>query len=516
MILPEGFPILSILIFLPLLGAVVTAILPREWAGRVALGFAVVVFALSLLVLPGIGGFQHGADYQFVERAPWINAIPAGVGSLFQIEYFVGLDGLSLWLIPMTTLLTAIAIWFSTDHVREREKEYYAFMLLLETGMIGVFLALDLFLFFIFWELVLIPMYFLIGIWGGQNRLYATVKFVLYTMAGSAFMLAAIMVLGISVAPAFNAIRFSLPDLAMVTPILERQTPQTALLLFLAFAGAFAIKVPLFPFHTWLPDAHVQAPTAGSVILAGVLLKMGTYGYLRFALPLFPLTARELAPIFAILAIIGILYGAWVAYAQRDIKSLVAYSSVSHLGFVMLGIFALNTQGFSGSVLQMVNHGLSTGALFLLVGMIYERRHTRDMEAYGGLWKIVPVYAVFFLITTLASVGLPGLNGFVGEFLTLLGAFAANPWWAVFATFGVVLAAGYMLRLFNRMMFGPVTNEENLSLTDLTPKEIAVLTPLVILMFVIGFAPNLFLDPMQPTLDALVQTMNQATELGLR
>jgi NADH-quinone oxidoreductase subunit M len=500
-----GFPILSILIFLPLVGALVVAFVPRRLAHPVALGVALITFLLSLVV---VFTFQTTAEYQFVERVNWIEAFPAPTGEpRFLMQYYLGLDGISIWLVPLTTLLTTLAIWISSDSIRDREKEYYAFMLLLQTGMLGVFMALDLFLFFVFWEVVLIPMYFLIGIWGGSNRIYATIKFILYTMAGSAFMLAAIVALGIHQFSGVGVLSYALTDLQQATPFLSEQAQ---LLMFLAFALAFAIKVPFFPFHTWLPDAHVQAPTAGSVILAGVLLKMGTYGYLRFALPLFPIPARELAPVFAILAIIGILYGAWVAYAQRDIKSLVAYSSVSHLGFVMLGIFALNVQGLSGGVIQMVNHGISTGALFLLVGMLYERRHTRDIDAFGGLWRVMPVYAVLLLVTMLASVGLPGLNGFVGEFLALLGAFLANPWWAVFGSFGVVLAAVYLFHMYNRMMFGPVQHAENERLPDLTLKEVAVLAPLVILMFVIGFYPNLLLDPMQPSLIALVDILEGA------
>jgi NADH-quinone oxidoreductase subunit M len=514
-----GFPILSVLVFLPFVGAVVVALVPREWSSRIALLIAAAAFLLSLIP---VLNFAATADFQFVERGNWIAAFtnPQTGEPSFLIEYYLGLDGISLWLLPLTTLLTALSVWFSSDSIREREKEYYAFMLLLESGLLGVFLALDLFLFFVFWEIVLIPMYFLIGVWGGSNRIYATLKFVLYTMAGSALMLATIIALGLAhLFVTGQQIAFALDKLQAV---IQQLTPDVAflpanapLLMFLAFALAFAVKVPLFPFHTWLPDAHVQAPTAGSVILAGILLKMGTYGYLRFALPLFPGPAQELAPIFAFLAIVGILYGAWVAFAQQDIKSLVAYSSVSHLGFVMLGIFALNVEGLSGGVLQMVNHGLSTGALFLLVGMIYERRHTRDIDAFGGLWKIVPVYAGFFLITMLASVGLPGLNGFVGEFLALLGAYAANPWWAVFATFGVVLAATYLLRLFGKMFFGQLDNPENQRLVDLSGKEIAVLFPLVALMILIGFVPNLFLEPMQPSLNAIVELMQGATEAGL-
>ena len=518
-----GFPILSILIFLPLLGALVTALLPRQHASKIALLFAGINFLLSLLV---VFNFESVSTFQFVERFDWINAtiLVGGSPVLFLVEYYLGIDGISFWLIPLTTLLSVIAIWFSSDSIREREKEYYAFMLLLETGMLGVFMALDLFLFFVFWEAVLIPMYFLIGVWGGKKRIYATLKFVLYTMAGSAFMLATIVALGfmhfiLTSRQSFGHFGFTVDALQ---PLLQNLPPEipfmpdhVLLFMFLAFALAFAIKVPLFPFHTWLPDAHVQAPTAGSVILAGILLKMGTYGYLRFALPLFPQQAQEFAYIFAILAIIGILYGAWVAYAQRDIKSLVAYSSVSHLGFVMLGIFALNVQGISGGVIQMINHGISTGALFLLVGMIYERRHTRDMEDFGGLWQVMPIYAGFFLITMLASVGLPGLNGFVGEFLALLGAYQANMWWAVFATFGVILAAIYMLHLFGKIFFGPLDNPANKVLNDLTAKEISLLIPLVLLMIIMGVAPNLFLEPMQPSIQNLVEIVNSTNAVGL-
>lgn len=518
-----GIPILSILIFLPLVGALVTAFLPRSFASKSALLFAGVNFLLSLLV---VFNFKTIADFQFVERFEWINATISVGGSpvQFLVEYYLGIDGISFWMIPLTTLLSVIAIWFSSDSIREREKEYYAFMLLLETGMLGVFMSLDLFLFFVFWEAVLIPMYFLIGVWGGKNRIYATIKFVLYTMAGSSFMLASIVALGfmhllLTSGQQLGRFGFTVDALQPLLQNLPAELPfmpeNVSFFMFLAFAIAFAIKVPLFPFHTWLPDAHVQAPTAGSVILAGVLLKMGTYGYLRFALPLFPHQAHKMATIIAILAIIGILYGAWVAYAQRDIKSLVAYSSVSHLGFVMLGIFALNVEGITGGVIQMVNHGVSTGALFLLVGMIYERRHTRDMEEFGGLWKIMPIYAGFFLITMLASVGLPGLNGFVGEFLTLLGAYKTNVWWAVFGTFGVVLAAIYMLHLFGKLFFGPLDNPANQSLKDLTVKEITLLIPLVVLMFLMGVAPNLFLDPMQPSIENLVEIVNSESAVEL-
>jgi len=362
-------------------------------------------------------------------------------------------------------------------------------MLLLETGMLGVFLALDLVLFYLFWEVTLIPMYFIIGVWGGPRRVYAAVKFFIYTMAGSALMLVAILVLR------YYSGTFDLTEILAKT----RLDYYVQYWLFLAFALAFAIKVPLFPFHTWLPDAHVEAPTAGSVILAGVLLKMGTYGYVRFALPLFPMAATNLAMLFIVLAVIGILYGGMVALRQRDFKSLVAYSSVAHLGFVMLGIFALTPQGMSGAVLQMVNHGLSTGALFLLVGMIYERRHTRMLSDFGGIWAVMPVYGAFLLVTVLSSVGLPGLNGFVGEFSILVGTFWSHKWAAGFATLGVIVAAWYLLHAFREVMQGPLDKPENKILTDLTKREVLILVPVTIMFFVIGLFPNLFFDRINPT-----------------
>jgi NADH-quinone oxidoreductase subunit M len=383
------------------------------------------------------------------------------------------------------------------------------FFLLLEVGMVGVFVAMDLFLFYIFWEFTLVPMYFLIGVWGGPRRMYAAIKFFLYTMAGSILMLLAILWLGI------QAKTFSVPDLIAANAI----PANMQLWLFLAFAAAFAIKVPMWPLHSWLPDAHVEAPTAGSVILAGVLLKMGTYGFLRFNLALFPKAAIQAAPWIAGLAVIGILYGAAVSYAQKDVKKLVAYSSVSHLGFVMLGLFALNAQGIEGAILQMINHGLSTGALFLIVGMIYERRHTRELEAFGGLWKVMPVYAVLSLIVTLSSMGLPGLNGFVGEFTILLGAFGStaigSPWFAGLAALGVILAAVYMLFMFQKMFLGPTDKEENKSLKDLNWREIGMLVPILIFIFWIGLYPKPFFALMAPAVEKLVAAIQSAGMAGL-
>ena len=383
------------------------------------------------------------------------------------------------------------------------------FFLMLEIGMVGVFLSLDLFLFYVFWEFTLVPMYFLIGVWGGPNRVYAAIKFFLYTMAGSVLMLLAILWLGISQGT------FSVPELLASASI----PGNIQIWLFLAFAAAFAIKVPMWPLHSWLPDAHVEAPTAGSVILAGVLLKMGTYGFLRFNLSLFPAASVKLAPWIAVLAVIGILYGAMVSYAQKDVKMLVAYSSVSHLGFVMLGLFAINLQGIEGGILQMINHGISTGALFLLVGMIYERRHTRDLDAFGGLWKVMPVYAVLTLIVTLSSMGLPGLNGFVGEFTILLGAFGSkvlnNPWFAVLAAVGVILAAVYLLYMFNKMFMGPVDKDENRRLFDLNLREIVTLVPLLILIFWIGLYPSPFFNLMEASVTKLVESIQVAAIAGL-
>ncbi len=491
---------LTLVTFAPLVGILVLLLIPKDrhnpirW---VALLASLITFAVSLFMLSRFD--SSSPVLQMVERRPWFQI--AGV----EIEYFIGVDGLSLLLVLLTTLLTPISILSTWTAVEERVKEFMIFFLLLEVGMVGVFLAQDLFLFYIFWEFTLVPMYFLIGIWGGPRRVYAAIKFFLYTMAGSILMLLAILWLGIQ----FES--FAVPDLIQKAGIpADIQT-----WLFLAFAAAFAIKVPMWPLHSWLPDAHVEAPTAGSVILAGVLLKMGTYGFLRFNIPLFPDAAVRLAPWMALFAVIGILYGAAVSYAQKDVKKLVAYSSVSHLGFVILGLFALNPQGIQGGILQMVNHGLSTGALFIIVGMIYERRHTRDMEAFGGLWKVMPVYGALTLIVTLSSMGLPGLNGFVGEFTILLGSFGSdaigNPLYAGFAAAGVILAAIYMLFMFQKLFLGPVDKDENKTLKDLNWREIITLVPLVILIFWIGLYPKPFFDLMGPAVDNLVATLGSVS-----
>jgi NADH-quinone oxidoreductase subunit M len=496
---------LTLVTFFPLLGVLVLLFVNAEQknlARWIALVTSLITFAISIVVLvqfnPADGGLQMVINLPWIQVAGW------------NIGYHMAIDGLSILLVLLTTFLVPISILSTWTAVEERVKEFMIFFLLLEVGMVGVFLAMDLFLFYIFWEFTLVPMYFLIGIWGGERRIYAAIKFFLYTMAGSILMLLAILWLGITKGT------FSVPELtgmAATIPI------ATQIWLFLAFAAAFAIKVPMWPLHSWLPDAHVEAPTAGSVILAGVLLKLGTYGFLRYNIPLFPQAAVQLAPWIALLAVIGIIYGAAVSYAQRDVKKLVAYSSVSHLGFVMLGLFALNPLGIQGGILQMINHGISTGALFLIVGMIYERRHTREMNAFGGLWRIMPVYATLTLIVALSSMGLPGLNGFVGEFTILLGSFGSeaigSPWFAGVAAVGVILAAVYMLYMFQKMFLGPVDKEENRRLLDLNTREIITLVPLLVLIFWIGLYPRPFFTLMGPAVDNLVAAVQTAAMAGL-
>jgi NADH-quinone oxidoreductase subunit M len=497
------FDPLTLVTFFPLVGVVIILFLKQEQKDAIrwtALITSLITLAISIAVLVQFN--PEDPALQMTVNLPWIQV--AG----WNINYSIGVDGLSILLLLLTTFLTPISILSTWTAVEERVKEFMVFFLLLEVGMVGVFVAQDLFLFYIFWEFTLVPMYFLIGIWGGPRRMYAAIKFFLYTMAGSILMLLAILWLGI------NQGTFSVPELVAMGNI----PADLQFWLFLAFAAAFAIKVPMWPLHSWLPDAHVEAPTAGSVILAGVLLKLGTYGFLRFNLSLFPSAAWQLAPWMAGLAVIGILYGAAVSYAQQDVKKLVAYSSISHLGFVMLGLFALNSQGIQGGILQMVNHGISTGGLFLIVGMIYERRHTRDMDAFGGLWKIMPVYGALTLIVVLSSMGLPGLNGFVGEFTILLGAWGAGQaggslnsvWFAALSAIGVILAAVYMLFMFQKLFLGPVTKEENKKLIDLNWREIAVLVPLLIFIFWIGLYPKPFFSLMAPTVDQLVSAIQTA------
>jgi NADH-quinone oxidoreductase subunit M len=491
--------ILNLVTFFPLVGVLVILFLPRDRHNQIrwtALLTSTATFAISIVMLVQFDSAT--ADLQMEQRLSWFQLAGA------EIEYFIGVDGLSILLVMLTTILTPLSILSTWSAVKERVKEFMIFFLLLEIGMVGVFVAHDLFLFYIFWEFTLVPMYFLIGIWGGPRRIYAAIKFFLYTMAGSILMLLAILWLGIN----FNS--FSIPDLIQAGGIpADIQT-----WLFLAFAAAFAIKVPMWPLHSWLPDAHVEAPTAGSVILAGVLLKMGTYGFLRFNIPLFPDAAVRFAPWMALLAVIGILYGAAVSYAQRDVKKLVAYSSVSHLGFVVLGLFALNAQGIQGGILQMVNHGLSTGALFIIVGMIYERRHTREMDEFGGLWKIMPIYGAMTLIVTLSSMGLPGLNGFVGEFTILLGSFGSvaigSQWFAGLAAAGVILAAIYMLFMFQKLFLGPLDKEENKTLKDLNWREVITLVPLIVLIFWIGLYPKPFFDLMSNSVEGVVSALQAA------
>ena len=492
--------LLSLTTFLPVLGVLLLLFIPKDSKGmlrNVAFATTVVTFLVSL---PIMFGFQSNAEFQFVENVPWIAAGP------FVMRYFIGIDGISLWLVILTTFIMPIAVLSTYTAVEEKVKEYMILLLLLETGMLGAFISLDMFLFYIFWEVMLIPMYFMIGIWGGKNRIYAAVKFFIYTMVGSLLMLVALIYLY------FKGLEAGFTNFGLLQ-FFNLQLPlSTQVWLFLAFALAFAIKVPMFPLHTWLPDAHTEAPTAGSVILAAILLKMGTYGYVRFAIPLFPEAAHKFAPLIATLAVIGIIYAALVAMVQEDVKKLVAYSSVAHLGFVMLGVFAFNVEGITGGMMQMINHGISTGALFLIVGFIYERRHTRLITDFGGLSKQMPVFATIFMIVTFSSVGLPGTNGFVGEFLVLIGAFESElRWWTVIASSGVILSAVYMLWMFQRVMFGELDNPKNQKLTDLNAREIGIMVPLVVMIFVMGIYPKPFIDKMDPAVKKLVSQVRPAS-----
>ncbi len=488
--------LLTCVVFLPLILALIGLLLPADTeGGKKALKAWTLLGTLVTFGFSTILYFQFnaaGAEFQFTETIPWLPEL--------GISYNLGMDGISLWLILLTTFLMPIAVLGSFTAVETRLREYYFLLLSLETGMLGAFVSLDIFLFYVFWEAMLIPMYFLIGIWGGKDRVYAAMKFFLFTLVGSLLMLVAIFYLSYQHKLQFGTYSTFALDLYKVQTLGGGFfSPQN--LMFLAFALAFAIKVPLFPLHTWLPDAHVQAPTAGSVILAAILLKMGGYGFMRFAFPLFPQAVVYFQVPFMILAAIAICYGAWVAMVQPDIKKLVAYSSVSHMGYVILGLFSLNAIGVTGAYYQMLNHGISTGALFLLVGMIYERRHTREISDFGGITKVMPLFAVAFMIVTLSSVALPGTNGFVGEFLILLGAWKTNPGLTAVASLGVIFGAVYMLWMFQRVMFGPITHKENEDLKDLSPREMLVLAPLLIAVFVMGIYPNFFFDKLQPSVE---------------
>jgi NADH-quinone oxidoreductase subunit M len=494
--------LLSLVIFLPLAGAVLAAFLPRGEAGQhrvLALVTSLVTFFVSLALWLGYDLAPAAPEFQFEVNASWIPSL--GIG------YHVGLDGVALLLVMLTTALSPIVILSAWKAVQERVKEFMIALLVLETAMIGTFSALDLVLFYVFWEALLVPMYLLIGIWGSENRLYATVKFFIYTFVASVLMLVAIIYVSTKAGGTF--------DYVQVRQALD-VTPSAARWLFLAFALAFAVKVPMFPFHTWLPDAHTEAPTAGSVILAGVLLKMGTFGFFRYALPLFPEAALHFRPAIATLAVVGIVYGALMCLVQKDMKRLVAYSSVSHLGFVMLGLMALTAEGLTGGVYQMLNHGVSTGGLFLLVGMLYERRHTRMIAEYGGIARQVPGLAAVFVIVTLSSIGLPGTNGFVGEFLILSGTWLGRlrhaPWFSAVAATGVILGAVYMLLLVEKVFFGKNENPANAALPDLSVREWVVITPLLVLIGVMGLVPQPFLDPAKPAVDRLLVRFQAAEQ----
>jgi NADH-quinone oxidoreductase subunit M len=490
--------LLSIILFTPLVGAALLLFVNKQQANLIRWIANIVAFIGFVVSLPLWFNYSPGGDqFQFVERMPWIPSIGA--------EYFLGVDGFSVLLILLTTLMGVIAILSSWTAITERVKEYYIFLLVLQSGMIGAFVSLDFLLFFLFWEVMLVPMYFLIGIWGSDRRLYSAIKFFLYTLVGSVVMLLGILALYFHYHEVTQVWSFD------ITKYQAASIP-TGLQwwLFLAFFLGFSIKVPMFPFHTWLPDAHTDAPTAGSVILAAILLKMGTYGFIRFSLPILPEASRTFVPMMVTLSIIGIIYGALVAMAQKDWKRLVAYSSVSHMGMVTLGMFALNPVGMAGSIIQQLNHGISTGALFLLVGVVYERRHTREIAEYGGLSKVMPVYAAVFMIMTMSSIGLPTLNGFIGEFLILQGAFTANLWWAVAAGSGVVLGAAYMLWLYQRTMFGTIENPKNMNLPDLNVREFMTFAPLIILAVWIGIYPTPFLERIDPTVKTVIARLNPA------
>ena len=488
--------LLSLILFTPLVGALVLLFVPKRQEDVIRWIANVAVFIGFLVSLPLWFRYDTAnPDFQFVERLPWIPSIGA--------EYFLGVDGFSVLLILLTTLMGVIAVLSSWTAITMRVKEYYIFLLMLQTGMIGAFVSLDFLLFFLFWEVMLVPMYFLIGIWGSDNRLYSAIKFFLFTLVGSVVMLLGILAVYFYNHSVTGVYTFDVTQFHQLSIPADMQW-----WIFLAFFLGFAVKVPMFPFHTWLPDAHTDAPTAGSVILAAVLLKMGTYGFIRFSLPILPEGTAAFVPLVAALSIIGIVYGALVAMAQRDWKRLVAYSSVSHMGMVMLGMFALTPVGITGSIVQQLNHGISTGALFLIVGIVYERRHTRLIAEYGGLSKVMPVYAAVFLIMTMSSIGLPTLNGFIGEILILQGVFVVQKTWAFFAASGIVLGAAYMLWLYQRTMFGTVDNPKNENLPDLSMREFVTFVPLLVLAVWIGLYPKPFLDRLETSVDKVMMRVN--------
>jgi NADH-quinone oxidoreductase subunit M len=493
-----NFPILSLILFTPLAGAAGLLFVSKKQENLIR-WIANLVALLGFVVSVPLWFWYDtaGAQYQFVERIPWIPSVGA--------EYFLGVDGFSVLLLLLTTLMGTIAVLSSWSAIKERVKEYYVVLLLLQGGMIGAFVSLDFLLFFLFWEVMLVPMYFLIGIWGSDRRLYSAIKFFLYTLVGSVVMLLGILALYFHYHEVTGVYSFDVTKFQALSIPFNLQW-----WVFLAFFLGFSIKVPMFPFHTWLPDAHTDAPTAGSVILAAVLLKMGTYGFIRFSLPILPDATRASVWWVIGLSLIGIIYGALVAMAQKDWKRLVAYSSVSHMGMVMLGMFALNPVGLTGSIVQQLNHGISTGALFLIVGVVYERRHTREIAEYSGLSKVMPVYAAIFMVMMLSSLGLPTLNGFIGEILILQGAFIANFWWAVVAGSGLVLGAAYLLWLYQRTMFGKIENPKNEKLADLNLREIMTFAPLIVLAVWIGIYPSPFLDRLAPTVNRVIARVNPA------
>ena len=490
------FPLLSLILFTPLAGAIALLFVSKQNEALIR-WVANVTVAIGFLVSLPLWFWYDGQnpEWQFVEQASWIPSIGA--------QYLLGVDGFSVLLILLATLMGVIAVLSSWNAIQTRVKEYYIFLLILQTGMIGAFVALDFLLFFLFWEVMLVPMYFLIGIWGSDNRLYSAIKFFLFTLVGSVIMLLGILAVYFYHHSVTGVYTFDITQFHQLNIPYDIQW-----WIFLAFFLGFAVKVPMFPFHTWLPDAHTDAPTAGSVILAAVLLKMGTYGFIRFSLPILPEATHAFVPFVVLLSIIGIVYGALIAMAQRDWKRLVAYSSVSHMGMVMLGMFALTPVGITGSIVQQLNHGISTGALFLLVGVVYERRHTRLISEYGGLSNVMPVYAAIFLVMTMSSIGLPALNGFIGEVLILQGIFVVNKMWAFFAASGIVLGAAYMLWLYQRTMFGTVDNPKNENLPDLSLREFATFVPLLLLAVWIGLYPKPFLDRLETSVDRVMMRVN--------